>query len=203
MKKVPSKLQAAAYTASLTSLVKLWQLEKGSVACVMCFLVSQMTGTARRRVAEWSPLRFTLLESFKCLSFSRILNFDFMTFTSDSQSDNSKTENQPKENGIPMEDDQFEEVISLSAEVKPSKLDVAREGDGNVGTIIPVIAFTENGSLGTLTNVDGVQSPQTTAAAEYGSQSFALLSSSPGNCLNTLEIPIDGTERRLQDNCLG
>ncbi|XP_039594823.1 ensconsin isoform X9 [Polypterus senegalus] len=78
------------------------------------------------------------------------------------ESDNSKTENQPKENGIPMEDDQFEEVISLSAEVKPSKLDVAREGDGNVGTIIPVIAFTENGSLGTLTNVDGVQSPQTT-----------------------------------------
>ncbi|XP_051775244.1 ensconsin isoform X3 [Erpetoichthys calabaricus] len=78
------------------------------------------------------------------------------------ESDNSKTENQPKENGIPMEDDRFEEVINLSAEVKPSKLDIAREGDGNVGTIIPVIAFTENGSLGTLTNVDGVQSPQTT-----------------------------------------
>ncbi|KAG2461289.1 RBM39 protein, partial [Polypterus senegalus] len=49
-----------------------------------------MTGTAwsqqERQVSGGvEPLRFTLMESFKCSSVSLVLDFDFMTFMSDSQ----------------------------------------------------------------------------------------------------------------------
>ncbi|XP_033861469.3 ensconsin-like isoform X11 [Acipenser ruthenus] len=68
---------------------------------------------------------------------------------------------QPKENGISVQNDSFEEVINLPVGTKTSKLDLTGEGSQDVSAIIPVLAFKENGSLGSLANAEGVQSHQT------------------------------------------
>ncbi|MGH0122634.1 UNVERIFIED_CONTAM: hypothetical protein FKN15_009669 [Acipenser sinensis] len=68
---------------------------------------------------------------------------------------------QPKENGISVQNDSFEEVINLPVGTKTSKLDLTGEGSQDVSAIIPVLAFKENGSLGSLANAEGVQLHQT------------------------------------------
>nr|XP_015204426.1 PREDICTED: ensconsin isoform X13 [Lepisosteus oculatus] len=67
---------------------------------------------------------------------------------------------QPKENGISVQSDTFEEVINLPVGSKRSNLDMTGEDSEDVGSLIPVIAFKERGSLRTLANVDDVQSHQ-------------------------------------------
>ncbi|XP_041108406.1 ensconsin isoform X3 [Polyodon spathula] len=73
----------------------------------------------------------------------------------------SAAEKHPKENGIPVQNDSFEEVINLPVGTKTSKLGLTGEGSQDGGAFIPVLAFKENVSLGSLANVDGVQSHQT------------------------------------------
>ncbi|KAK6489022.1 ensconsin isoform X13 [Huso huso] len=73
----------------------------------------------------------------------------------------STVEKRPKENGISEQNDSFEEVINLPVGTKTSKLGLTGEGSQDGSALIPVLAFKENGSLGSLANVDGVQSHQT------------------------------------------
>ncbi|KAK1170775.1 ensconsin isoform X1 [Acipenser oxyrinchus oxyrinchus] len=73
----------------------------------------------------------------------------------------STVEKRPKENGISVQNDSFEEVINLPVGTKTSKLSLTGEGSQDGSALIPVLAFKENGSLGSLANVDGVQSHQT------------------------------------------
>ncbi|XP_033874650.3 ensconsin isoform X3 [Acipenser ruthenus] len=73
----------------------------------------------------------------------------------------STVEKRPKENGISEQNDSFEEVINLPVGTKTSKLGLTGEGSQDGSVLIPVLAFKENGSLGSLANVDGVQSHQT------------------------------------------
>ncbi|XP_041106360.1 ensconsin-like isoform X4 [Polyodon spathula] len=68
---------------------------------------------------------------------------------------------QPKENGISVQNESFEEVINLPVGTKTSKMGLTGEGSQDGSALIPVLAFKENGSLGSLTNVEGVQSHQT------------------------------------------
>ncbi|KPP65775.1 ensconsin-like [Scleropages formosus] len=59
-----------------------------------------------------------------------------------------------KENGVPVDDEHFEEVLNLPVGNALSRLDVDADG------LLPVVAFKENGSLRTLVTVDEVQVQQ-------------------------------------------
>ncbi|XP_066556045.1 ensconsin isoform X10 [Amia ocellicauda] len=74
--------------------------------------------------------------------------------------ESTSAETQPKENGMSVQNDTFEEVINLPAGTKSSRLEITGDENQDVSTLIPVIAFKENGSLRSLTNVDDVQSHQ-------------------------------------------
>ncbi|XP_043932354.1 ensconsin [Protopterus annectens] len=71
---------------------------------------------------------------------------------------------QPKENGVSMQMDSFEEIITLPVETKASKLDVVHmdENSSNEIPVNPVIAFEDHSSLGSVSQVDIVQPQQTT-----------------------------------------
>uniref|UniRef100_A0A8C5RH53 Microtubule associated protein 7 n=1 Tax=Laticauda laticaudata TaxID=8630 RepID=A0A8C5RH53_LATLA len=67
------------------------------------------------------------------------------------------------ENGVSMQDENFEELISLPMGIKPPRLDVMspEEEDSSDIPLTPILAFEENGAQGSLPQVDNVQTPQT------------------------------------------
>ncbi|XP_023978363.2 ensconsin isoform X3 [Physeter macrocephalus] len=69
-------------------------------------------------------------------------------------------EKQPNENGISVQNENFEEIINLPIGSKPSRLDVTNSESPNI-PLNPILAFGDEGTLGTLPQVDGVQTQQT------------------------------------------
>ncbi|CAM5132919.1 unnamed protein product [Natator depressus] len=70
---------------------------------------------------------------------------------------------EPNENGVSMQNDNFEELINLPIGSKPSTLD-ALNNDGSNSPEIPlnpILAFEDKGTLGPLPQVDSVQTHQT------------------------------------------
>ncbi|XP_058027024.1 ensconsin isoform X4 [Ahaetulla prasina] len=67
------------------------------------------------------------------------------------------------ENGVSTQDENFEELISLPMGIKPPRLDAMspEEEDSSDIPLTPILAFEENGALGSLPQVDNVQTPQT------------------------------------------
>ncbi|XP_068407059.1 ensconsin isoform X1 [Eschrichtius robustus] len=69
-------------------------------------------------------------------------------------------EKQPNENGISVQNENFEEIINLPVGSKPSRLDVTNSESPDI-PLNPILAFGDEGTLGPLTQVDGVQTQQT------------------------------------------
>ncbi|XP_005859115.1 PREDICTED: ensconsin isoform X2 [Myotis brandtii] len=69
-------------------------------------------------------------------------------------------EKQPNENGVSLENENFEEIINLPIGSKPSRLDVANSENPEI-PLNPILAFEDEGTLGSLPQVDGVQTQQT------------------------------------------
>ncbi|XP_062952868.1 ensconsin [Cynocephalus volans] len=70
-------------------------------------------------------------------------------------------EKQPNENGVSVQDENFEEIINLPIGSKPSRLDVTNSESPEI-PLNPILAFEDEGTLGPLPQVDGVQTQQTT-----------------------------------------
>ncbi|XP_033619165.1 ensconsin isoform X3 [Fukomys damarensis] len=70
-------------------------------------------------------------------------------------------EKPPNENGVSVENETFEESITLPIGSKPSRLDVINSENPEI-PLTPILAFDEEGTLGPLPQVDGVQTQQTT-----------------------------------------
>ncbi|XP_039075632.1 ensconsin isoform X3 [Hyaena hyaena] len=68
-------------------------------------------------------------------------------------------EKQPSENGVSVQNENFEEIINLPIGSKSSRLDVANESPEI--PLNPILAFDDEGTLGPLPQVDGVQTQQT------------------------------------------
>uniref|UniRef100_A0A8C9DLB4 Microtubule associated protein 7 n=1 Tax=Prolemur simus TaxID=1328070 RepID=A0A8C9DLB4_PROSS len=69
-------------------------------------------------------------------------------------------EKQPNENGVSVQNENFEEIINLPVGSKPSRLDVTNSESPEI-PLNPILAFDDEGTLGPLPQVDGVQSQQT------------------------------------------
>ncbi|XP_069866736.1 ensconsin isoform X5 [Dipodomys merriami] len=69
-------------------------------------------------------------------------------------------EKQPNENGVSVQNESFEEIINLPIGSKPSRLDVTSSESPEI-PLNPILAFDDEGTLGTLPQVDGVQTQQT------------------------------------------
>ncbi|XP_047413571.1 ensconsin isoform X6 [Sciurus carolinensis] len=69
-------------------------------------------------------------------------------------------EKQPNENGVSVQNENFEEIINLPIGSKPSRLDVTNSESPEI-PLNPILAFDEEGTLGPLPQVDGVQTQQT------------------------------------------
>ncbi|XP_057167001.1 ensconsin isoform X3 [Ursus arctos] len=69
-------------------------------------------------------------------------------------------EKQPSENGVSVQNENFEEIINLPIGSKPSRLDVANSESPEI-PLNPILAFDDEGTLGPLPPVDGVQTQQT------------------------------------------
>nr|XP_030709233.1 ensconsin isoform X2 [Globicephala melas] len=69
-------------------------------------------------------------------------------------------EKQPNENGISVQNEDFEEIINLPIGSKPSRLEVTNSESPDI-PLNPILAFGDEGTLGTLPQVDGVQTQQT------------------------------------------
>ncbi|XP_011712542.2 ensconsin isoform X6 [Macaca nemestrina] len=69
-------------------------------------------------------------------------------------------EKQPNENGVSVQNENFEEIINLPIGSKPSKLDVTNSESPEI-PLNPILAFDDEGTLGPLPQVDGVQTQQT------------------------------------------
>ncbi|KAM6464601.1 ensconsin isoform 2-T2 [Liasis olivaceus] len=69
----------------------------------------------------------------------------------------------PNENGVSMQDENFEELISLPIGTKPPRLDARspEEKDTSDIPLTPILAFEEKGARGSLPQVDNVQTHQT------------------------------------------
>ncbi|XP_060095990.1 ensconsin [Heteronotia binoei] len=67
------------------------------------------------------------------------------------------------ENGVSMQNENFEEIINLPMETKPSRLDALNndEKDSSEIPLTPILAFEDKGTLGPLPQVDNVQTHQT------------------------------------------
>ncbi|MBZ3891883.1 Ensconsin, partial [Sciurus carolinensis] len=76
-------------------------------------------------------------------------------------------EKQPNENGVSVQNENFEEIINLPIGSKPSRLDVTNSESPEI-PLNPILAFDEEGTLGPLPQVDGVQTQQT--AGSFHSQ---------------------------------
>ncbi|XP_023384157.1 ensconsin [Pteropus vampyrus] len=68
-------------------------------------------------------------------------------------------EKQPNENGVSLQNENFEEIINLPIGSKPSRLDVTNNESPEI-PLNPILAFDSEG-LGPLPQVDGVQTQQT------------------------------------------
>ncbi|XP_041043108.1 ensconsin isoform X1 [Carcharodon carcharias] len=75
------------------------------------------------------------------------------------------TEKIIRENGVSVQNENFEELIDLSLGIKASRITTETSNDDcqdEVGIPVnPIIAFEENGSMELLTKVDGIQTQQT------------------------------------------
>lgn len=69
-------------------------------------------------------------------------------------------EKQPNENGVSVSNENFEEIINLPIGSKQSRLDVTNSESPDI-PLNPILAFEDEGSLGPLPQVDGVQTQQT------------------------------------------
>ncbi|KAG3290334.1 microtubule associated protein 7, transcript variant X12 [Ictidomys tridecemlineatus] len=69
-------------------------------------------------------------------------------------------EKQPNENGVSVQNENFEEIINLPIGSKPSRLDVTNSESPEI-PLNPILAFDDEGTLGSLPQVDGVQTQQT------------------------------------------
>ncbi|XP_012923498.1 ensconsin isoform X6 [Heterocephalus glaber] len=69
-------------------------------------------------------------------------------------------EKQPNENGVSVENETFEESITLPIGSKPSRLDVINSDSPEI-PLTPILAFDEEGMHGPLPQVDGVKTQQT------------------------------------------
>ncbi|KAK2114383.1 hypothetical protein P7K49_008649 [Saguinus oedipus] len=69
-------------------------------------------------------------------------------------------EKQPNENGVSVQNENFEEIINLPIGSKPSRLDVIDSESPEI-PLNPILAFDDEGTLGPLPQVDGVQTQQT------------------------------------------
>uniref|UniRef100_A0A7N5KMW2 Microtubule associated protein 7 n=1 Tax=Ailuropoda melanoleuca TaxID=9646 RepID=A0A7N5KMW2_AILME len=69
-------------------------------------------------------------------------------------------EKQPSENGVSVQNENFEEIINLPIGSKPSRLDVTNSESPEI-PLNPILAFDDEGTLGPLPPVDGVQTQQT------------------------------------------
>uniref|UniRef100_A0A8C8XEB3 Microtubule associated protein 7 n=1 Tax=Panthera leo TaxID=9689 RepID=A0A8C8XEB3_PANLE len=69
-------------------------------------------------------------------------------------------EKQPSENGVSVQNENFEEIINLPIGSKSSRLDVANSESPEI-PLNPILAFDDEGTLGPLPQVDGVQTQQT------------------------------------------
>uniref|UniRef100_A0A2K6NJ79 Microtubule associated protein 7 n=1 Tax=Rhinopithecus roxellana TaxID=61622 RepID=A0A2K6NJ79_RHIRO len=69
-------------------------------------------------------------------------------------------EKQPNENGVSVQNENFEEIINLPIGSKPSKVDVTNSESPEI-PLNPILAFDDEGPLGPLPQVDGVQTQQT------------------------------------------
>uniref|UniRef100_A0A6J0SFG6 Ensconsin isoform X7 n=1 Tax=Pogona vitticeps TaxID=103695 RepID=A0A6J0SFG6_9SAUR len=69
----------------------------------------------------------------------------------------------PNENGVTTQDENFEELISLPVGTKTSRLDAMKKDEKESSDIplAPILAFEEKGTLGSLPQVDNVQTHQT------------------------------------------
>ncbi|XP_077207847.1 ensconsin isoform X2 [Paroedura picta] len=67
------------------------------------------------------------------------------------------------ENGVSMQNENFEEIISLPLGTKPTRLDALNndEKDSSEIPLTPILAFEDKGTLGPLPQVDNVQAHQT------------------------------------------
>lgn len=81
-------------------------------------------------------------------------NFDF------SNPSTPNLEKQPSENGVSVQNENFEEIINLPIGSKPSRLDVANSESPEI-PLNPILAFDDEGTIGPLPQVDGVQTQQT------------------------------------------
>ncbi|XP_014636751.1 PREDICTED: ensconsin [Ceratotherium simum simum] len=68
-------------------------------------------------------------------------------------------EKQPNENGVSVQNENFEEIINLPIGSKPSRLDVTNRESPEI-PLNPILAFDDEGTLGPLPQVDGVQTQQ-------------------------------------------
>ncbi|XP_058422187.1 ensconsin isoform X2 [Diceros bicornis minor] len=66
---------------------------------------------------------------------------------------------QPNENGVSVQNENFEEIINLPIGSKPSRLDVTNRESPEI-PLNPILAFDDEGTLGPLPQVDGVQTQQ-------------------------------------------
>uniref|UniRef100_A0A5F5Q143 Microtubule associated protein 7 n=1 Tax=Equus caballus TaxID=9796 RepID=A0A5F5Q143_HORSE len=69
-------------------------------------------------------------------------------------------ERQPNENGVSVQNENFEEIINLPIGSKPSRLDVTNSESPEI-PLNPILAFDDEGTLGPRPQVDGVQTQQT------------------------------------------
>uniref|UniRef100_G3U277 Microtubule associated protein 7 n=1 Tax=Loxodonta africana TaxID=9785 RepID=G3U277_LOXAF len=69
-------------------------------------------------------------------------------------------EKQPNENGVSVQNENFEEIINLPIGSKPSRLDATNSESPEI-PLNPILAFDDEGTLGPLPQVDGVQTQQT------------------------------------------
>ncbi|XP_050015437.1 ensconsin isoform X2 [Alexandromys fortis] len=69
-------------------------------------------------------------------------------------------EKQPNENGMSIQNENFEEIINLPSGSKASRLDLTNSESPEI-PLKPILAFTDEGTLGPLPQVDGVQTQQT------------------------------------------
>lgn len=84
-------------------------------------------------------------------------SFQFWFFKSPST---PNLEKQPSENGVSVQNENFEEIINLPIGSKSSRLDVANSESPEI-PLNPILAFDDEGTLGPLPQVDGVQTQQT------------------------------------------
>lgn len=69
-------------------------------------------------------------------------------------------EKPPNENGMSVQNENFEEIINLPAGSKASRLDLTNSESPEI-PLKPILAFNDEGTLGPLPQVDGVQTQQT------------------------------------------